>query len=192
MKRVRLIKVYLNETYCRVWVGKNLTDMFPIRNGLKQGDALSPLLINSALEYAIRRVHVNQDGFKLNGTHQILAFADDVNILGGSIRTVKENIEALLVSRKEIGLEVNADKSKYMIVSCDQNAGQSHNIKIDNSAFERVEECKYLGTALTNQNSIQEEIMNRLKSGNVCYHSVQNLLSFSLLSKNLKIRYTKL
>jgi len=61
-------------------------------------------------------------------------------------------------------------------------------MKIDNSSFGRVEEFKYLGTNLTNQNSIQEEIKSRLKSGNACYHSVQNILSSSLLSKNLKIK----
>ena len=87
-----------------------MSDMFPIRNGLKQGDALSPLLFNFAIEYAIRRVQVNQDGLKLNGTHQLLAYADDVNILGGSVCTVMENAEALVVATKEIGLEVNADK----------------------------------------------------------------------------------
>jgi len=117
-----------------------LSDMFPIRNGLKQGDALSPLLFNFALEYAIRRAQVNQDGFKLNGTHQLLAYADDVNILGGSVHTVKENVETLVVASKETGLEVNADKTKYMVMSLDQNAGRSHNIKTDNSSFERVEE----------------------------------------------------
>jgi len=73
-------------------------------------------------------------------------------------------------------------------MSRDQNAGRTHSTKIDNSSFERVDEFKYLGTTLTNQNSIQEEIKSRLKSGNVCYHSVQNLLSSSLLSKNLKIK----
>ena len=68
-------------------------------------------------------------------------------------------------------------------MSQDQNAGRSHNINIENSPFERVEEFKYLGTTLINQNPIQEEIKSRLKSGNACYQSVQNLLSSSLLSK---------
>jgi len=79
-----------------------VSDRFPIRNGLKQGDALSPMLFNFALEYAIRRVQVNQEGLKLNGTHQLLAYADDVNILRGSIHTLKENAEALVAATREI------------------------------------------------------------------------------------------
>jgi len=98
-------------------------------------------------------------------------------MLRGNVHTVKENAEALVVASKETGLEVNADKTKYMDMSRDQNAGRIHNIKIDNSSFERVEEFRYLGTTLTNQNSIQEEIKSRLKLGNACYHLVQNLLS---------------
>ena len=111
----------------------------------------------------------------MKGTHQLLAFADDVNILGASAHTVKEIAEALVVATKEIGLEVNADNTKYMIISRDQNAGWSYSMKIDNSSIERVEEFKYLGTTLTNKNSIQEEIKSRLKLGNACCYSVQNL-----------------
>ena len=129
--------------------------MFPIRNGLKKGDALSPFLFNFALEYAIRRVQVNEYGMKLNDIHQLLVYSDDVKILGGSVRTTKENAEAFVVVRKETELEVNADETKYMVLSRDQNAGRSHRIKIDNSSFESVEELEYLGKNLTNQIYIQ-------------------------------------
>jgi hypothetical protein len=115
---------------------------------------------------------------------------DDVNISGGSAHTVKENAEALVFATRETGLEVNADKTKNMIMSRDQNAGRRHSMKIDNSSFERVEEFKYtyLGTTLTNTNYIQEEIKNILKLGNACYYSVQNLLSSNFLSHMLKIK----
>jgi hypothetical protein len=116
--------------YRRVQVGKKLSDSFLIKNTLKQDDALSPLLFNFALEYAIRRVQVSQDRLKLNGTHQLVAYADDVNILGGNVHTVKKNTEALVAAAKEIGLEVNADNTKYMVMSQDQNAGQIHVMKI--------------------------------------------------------------
>jgi len=96
VKLVRIIKMCLSEIYNRVWVGKYLPDMFPVRNGSKQGDAESQLLFNFALEYAIRRVQVNQDGLKLNGRHHILVHAHDVNILGGSVHTMQENTESLI------------------------------------------------------------------------------------------------
>jgi len=151
----------LTETYSRVRLGKNVSDRFSIRNGLKQGDALTPILFNFVLEYAIRRVQVNWDGLKLNGTHQLQSYADDVNILGGGIHTLKENAEALVAATRENGLEVSANKSKYMVMSRDQNAGRIQSVRIDNNTIERVEEFKYLGTNLTNQNSIAEEIKSR-------------------------------
>ena len=119
----------LTEIYSRVRVGKNLSDMFPIKIAVKQGDALSPLLFNFAL----------------------------------------------ILASKEIGLEVNADETKYMVVSRDQNAGRNHSIKIENRSFEMGEEFKYLGKFLKNQNSVKEETKRRLNSGNACCHSVQNL-----------------
>ena len=163
MKLVRLIKMCLNETYSRVWVDTHLSDMFHVKNGFKQGDALSPLPFNFALKYAIRRVQVHQNGLKLNGTHQLLVYADDVNILGRSVHTVKKNTEALVAASKETGLEFNADRTKYMVMSPDQNAERSHSIKNDNSSFERVEQFRYWGTILANQTAIQEEIKSRLQ-----------------------------
>ena len=87
--------------------------------------------------------------------------------MGGSAGTVKETAEALVVASKETGLEVNADKTKYMIMSRDQNAERNQSMKTDNSSFEWVGEFKYLGTTLANKNSFQEEIKIRFKSGNV-------------------------
>jgi len=135
---------------------------------------------------------VNQDALKLNGTHQLLVHADDVNILGGSVHTVEKNTETVVVAGKENGLEVNVDKTKYMVITREQNAARSHNIKIDSSSFAGVKVFKYLRTTLTYQNSIQEVIKSRLKSGNACYHSVQNLLSSSCYQKTLRLKYTEL
>ena len=125
---------------------------------------------------------------KLNGTHQLLVYADDVNILCRSVHSIKKKTEALVVASKEIGLEVNADKTKYMVMSQDQNAEQNQNLKTDNSSFERVKQFKYLGKPLMNQNSIQEAIKIRFKSGNGCYHSEKNRLSSSLLTNSIKIK----
>jgi hypothetical protein len=144
--------------------------MFSIDNGLKQGDALSPLLFNFALEYAISLVQENQVGRILNGTHQLLAYADDVNIVGEYIDTIQKFTKALLDASKEVGLEVNPEKTKYLLVSRCQKARQRQSIKIGNRSFESVGKFKYLGTTLTDQNCIREEIKSRLNSGNGCYH----------------------
>jgi hypothetical protein len=91
-----------DQTHKRVREGKHLPGRLPIRNGLKLGDSLSPLLFNFALEYIIPRVQVHQAGLKLNSTHQLLDYADDVNLLGGSVHTIKKSVEASVVDSKEI------------------------------------------------------------------------------------------
>ena len=141
----------LNETYSRACVGKHLSDMFLIYIVLKPGYYLLPLLFNLVIEYAIWRVQVNQDSFKLKCTHQLLAYAPVDNTLGGSIYTTQENTEVLVVGSKETGLEVKAEKTMYMVMSRDKNAGPSHNIKTDNKSFEMMEQLKYLGKNLMHQ-----------------------------------------
>jgi hypothetical protein len=173
----------LNETYSKVRIGKHLSDSFPIQNGLKQGDALSPLLFNFALEQAVKTVQKN---LKLNGSHQLLAYAND--LLGDNIDTIKKSTETLIDASKEVGLEINIEKTKYMLLSRHQNVGQNRYIKIASRSFENVLQFRYLGTTVTNKNLIQDEFKRRLNSGNACFHWVQNLLSSRLLSKNLKSR----
>jgi hypothetical protein len=165
-----------NESYSTVHIGKNLSDKIPIQNGLKQGDTLSRLLFNFASEYAIRRVHENQEGQKLNRTHQLLAYADDINIVGENIGTMNKNTEALLDATMEVGLEVNQEKTKYMLMSHIEMTGQNYSIKIANRSFEDVAKFKYLGTTLTHQNCMHKEIKSRLNSGDACYPFVQSLV----------------
>jgi hypothetical protein len=109
-----------------------------------------------------------------------------VNLLGDNIDTIQKNTEILIDASKEVGLVINADKTKYMLLSRHLNVDQNRDIKIVNRSFENVSQLKYLGTTVTNQNLILEEIKRRLNSGNACYHSVQSLLSSRLLSKKLK------
>jgi hypothetical protein len=111
-------------------------------------------------------------GLKLKRTHQLLAYTDDVNLLGDNIDTIKKNTETLTDASKEVGLEINIQKTKYMLLSHHQNVGQNRDIKTATTSFENVSQFKCLRAIVTNQNLIQEEIKRRLNTGNACYHSV--------------------
>jgi hypothetical protein len=133
------------------------------------------------LEYAFRRVQENQEGLILNGTHQLLAYADDFNIVGENIDTIQKNTKALLEGSKEVGLEVNPEKTKYMLVSRCQKAGQRQGIKTGNRSFESLAKFKYFGTTLTNQNCIHEEINNN----NNVHSSIRNIGCLQIFSSLL-------
>jgi hypothetical protein len=108
-----------------VHIGKYLSDNFYIQNSLKQGDALSPLLLNFVLEYAIRIVQEIQVGLKLNGTYQLLFYADDVNLLTDNTDTIKETPQTLIDANKEVGVDVNTENPNYMLLSYHQNLGKN-------------------------------------------------------------------
>jgi hypothetical protein len=114
-----------------------------------------------------------------------------VNLLRDNIDSIMKNTEILIDASKGICLEIHVEKIKCMLLSRHQNVGQNRDIKIANWSSGNMSQFKYLGTTVTNQNLIQEKIKRRLNSGNACYHSVQNLLSSRLLSKNVKIRIYK-
>jgi hypothetical protein len=132
LKIVRLTKMCLNEMYSKVHIGTHLSDNFSTQNGLKQGDDLMPQHFNFALEYSIRKVQEIQVGLKSNGTHQLLVCADNLNLLGDDINNIKKNMETLIDASKEVGLEINTEKTKYMLLSNHQNVGQNHDINIAN------------------------------------------------------------
>jgi hypothetical protein len=150
------------------------------------------LLFNFASEYAIRKVQENEVDLEWKGKHKVLVYADYVNLLGDSVNTIKENSETLLEASRDIGIEINAENTKYMIISRYPNSGQNQNIRIANESFEKVAKFKYWGRTLTDQNDIHDEIKSRLNLGNTCYYSVQNLLSSRLISNNLKIKILKI
>jgi hypothetical protein len=157
MKLVMLTKMCLNGTYRKVRIGKYLSDNLSIQNGLKQGNALSPLLFNFDFEYAVRKIQEIQVGLKLNETHQLLVYAGDINLLGDDIDTIKKGIEALIDASKETGLKVNTEKAKYMLLSRHQNAGKGKNINIANRPFENVAKFNYFGKTIRNHDLIHEE-----------------------------------
>jgi hypothetical protein len=127
--------MYLIEMYSKVRIGKHLSHNFPIQNDIKQGDSLLSLLLKSALEYAIRKVQESQVGMKVNGTHQLFLYADDINLLDDNRYAIRKNIQTLIDASKKVGLEVNTEKTRYMLLIRHQSARQNLDPTIGNGCF---------------------------------------------------------
>ena len=114
----------------------------------------------------------------MNGKYQLLVYADGVNMLGENLQSIGENTEIFIKASKDIGLEVNSERSKYIITSRQQNVVQNQNIVMENSSFEKVEKFKYLGVTVTNMKDTCKEIKRRIiNKGNACYYSLEKMSS---------------
>ena len=114
----------------------------------------------------------------MNGTHQVLTYVDEVNLIGGDIRTIERNADVLLNSCKDIGLAVNTRKTKYMEIGRHRGMIANEHIRIGNNSYAKVKTFKYLGFLVENQISVRDEMKCILRVGNSCYYSVQTLLFF--------------
>ncbi|KAJ4431539.1 hypothetical protein ANN_20138 [Periplaneta americana] len=169
--------------------GKNLNQIMSRSKSGVNRPPIDPDALKKAVEEIIappgNKISVRDacSGLELNGLHQLLVYADDVNMLGENPQKIRENAEILVEASKAIGLEVNPEKTKYMIMSRDENIVRNGTIRIGDLSFEEVEKFKYLRATVTNINDTREEIKRRINMGNACYYSVEKLLSSSLLSK---------
>lgn len=194
-KLVKITQMCVGGSNSKVRIGRDFSEVLDIKDGLKQGDALSPLLFNVALEYVSRKAKIQPPAamYHHNGPSLLLAFADDVDIVGNSTVDIKTTFNDFEKSASSIGLKINEDKTKYMY-STRHNQRRDRigqNITMDEYNFERVKKFKYLGTMLTENNDGTEEINSRIQAGNRCLYAVQDLLKSKVTSRRTKINIYK-
>lgn len=157
--------------------------------GLRQGDALACLLFNIALEKAVRESRIQVGHRIFNHSVQLLAYADDVDIVGRSQRTVREAFQAIVIPAKRLGLEVNQSKTKYLVT--EEAPGRNVTVKFGKFTFEHVSNFKYLGSKVTHYNRTEVEIKRKIMSTNQCYFSLRKQLSGHILSRKSKLHLYK-
>ncbi|GBM93960.1 hypothetical protein AVEN_106928-1 [Araneus ventricosus] len=171
-KLVNLTKASLSNVRCRVKIRNHLSESFTAERGLRQGDSLACLLFNLALEKCIRVSGLDRRSTLWNRSLQLLAYADDIDIIGRSERAVKEAFRALEISATDMFSLIVRSKTKFMEVP--SSTGNYTSFRINGHTFERVSEFKYLGTIINDQNMLKAEINNRIKSANKCCFGLKN------------------
>lgn len=184
-KLVSLCRMTVAESQCRVRVERSLSESFHVSSGVRQGDGLSPVLFNLALEFVFRKASLPQDDYLLNKSLQVLAYADDICILGHNATTVQDCFSKLDEEGRKIGLQVNTDKTKYMVMA--KETSGTDNL----GEFERVESFKYLGSEVNPTNTIQSDIDSRIASGNRAFYSLKPFLKSPNLSQATKLNLYK-
>ncbi|VVC27148.1 Endonuclease/exonuclease/phosphatase,Reverse transcriptase domain [Cinara cedri] len=182
-KLINMIKLCNPNTSSRVKVNNEISSSFIINSGLKQGDAMSPVLFNMALESVIRKVP-RTETLNLEEGNILLAYADDIVVIGNLREGIQNTVEELIKIGKDIGLTINSGKTKYMMVK--RGGGDHNNLHVGNNTFEEVQEFKYLGSTLNNQNNMHGEINIRLGAANRCLYALKTLFKSKLLSRKTK------
>jgi endonuclease/exonuclease/phosphatase family metal-dependent hydrolase/ribosomal protein S28E/S33 len=189
-KLVRLIKLTMTGSISQVRVQNDLTASFETECGLKQGDGLAPILFNLALEYVIRRIPVDTKGTLLFKSTQVVAYADDINIMARSLVGAKEVLVNLDSSAREVGLRINENKTKVM-TQTRRNTPIRQNLTVADYNFENVENFVYLGTNISKDGNETEEIKRRILLANKTYYWILPIIRNKDVHRNAKLRIYK-
>jgi hypothetical protein len=192
-KLVNLVSISIMETVVKIKVGNVKSDPVTVKSGLRQGDSISPILFNLVLEKVIREMKIEpQKGIKLrNSTIPLLAYADDIILMDESQDGVKRLCGRLNDAAQKVGLQINEQKTEYMIIGRQNWMDQV--LEVDHFKFKRVNSFKYLGSIVTEKNDITKEVAARIQAGNRNYYGLEKLLSSRSLSREIKRRlYTSL
>jgi len=183
-KYVNLVKMCNNKTLLKVRFLQRLSPAFEVNSGLRQGDALSPTLFNLGLEKVIRESYEDRR-MEVIGGETVLAYADDIILLGNMQEKITYSLSKLIEASKNMGLCINEENTKLMILSR-RNVDQS-NLKVGSMHFEKVDNFKYLGVNIKSSNNMHREKKEKISKGNRCYFSINKLLRSKLLSRKSKI-----
>jgi hypothetical protein len=181
-KLVRMIQICNSNTYFKVRYRGELSDLFEIKAGLKQGDALSPIIFNLTLEKVVRYTETCHE-MELNEKTVILAYADDIIILGDTKNEIISTTESLIKSSKNMGLSINENKTKYLIKF--RKMLNKSDLKVLPYCFEQMDNFQYLEENI-NENNMHNEIQIRINAANRAYFAINKILSFRMLSKTTK------
>ena len=190
-KLTNLTKATLTDTKCKILINNTQSDPFDIDTGARQGDKLSTILFNLALEKVARAMSINWEGTIFYSSKQMIAFADDTDLIGRGTFAVKESFVEMDMEASNVGLLVNENKTKYMTLDRKSGSRVGQNITMDNYNFEVVQSFKYLGSILNVTNDIEEEIKVRITQGNRCFFALKHLFRSSLVSRATKLRLYK-
>lgn len=177
--------------YAVIKVGRKITNIIDMEKGVRQGDGIAPVLFNIALEIAIRRSKIQTNGTIFTKSQQILAYADDLVLTSRRIQDLEEMYIELEKQTKMLGLKINIQKSKYMNVTKKAPHQQTNKIQIGVHSFDKVNEFVYLGSLLTSNNELKDEINRRISIANRAYYALLPIIKSKIIARKTKLNIYK-